>query len=119
MTPHGLSPGPYSAVEVDAKGITDVLDGRPLFSIRWSEIEAVSVAVDPYVSGPRPCAASWLIEGAGRRVMLPLRGRFGVAELALRLVTLAGFDCGALRDALAAEAACRGGRFVCWRRDGA
>jgi hypothetical protein len=57
MLPHSGSRGLYSAVEVDGDHIADVLDGRPLFSIRWPEIETVSVEVDRYVSGPRTCEA--------------------------------------------------------------
>jgi hypothetical protein len=101
---------------VDEDGMTNWICGQPTFSICWSEIETVFVDVDPYVSGPRPCEAFWVIAGAGKCIKLPLRGKRGLDELNLRLVVLSGFDHNALREALEAEAAFKGGDFLCWRR---
>jgi hypothetical protein len=103
-------------VVVDDDAITAWYSSQPRFSIEWSQIETVSVDVDPYVSGPRPCLGFWMIAGNGKCVRLPLSGKPGLDMLNLRLVALPGFDHKALRAALEAEAACAGGDFLCWRK---
>ncbi len=114
MTEKG--PWPDNGVVVDDVGITDWHSGEPRFSVQWSEIDTVSVDVDNYVSGPRPCVAFWMISGHGKSIRLPLMGKPGLDELKQRLIALPGFDHNALRAALEAEAVCKGGEFLCWRR---
>jgi hypothetical protein len=105
-----------NVVLVDDDGIAAWHSNQQTASIDWSEIETVSIAVDPNVSGPRPCVAFWMIAGGEKSLRLPLTGKHGLDLLNLKLVVLPGFDLSALRMALDAEAACEGGGFVCWKR---
>jgi hypothetical protein len=104
-----------NVVTVDDIGITDWHSNQPVFSIRWSEIETVSVEVDPFVSGPRSCEPFWMIAGEGKCLRVPLTGKAGLDVLKERLIELPGFDQQALHRALDAEAMSRGGEFLCWR----
>jgi hypothetical protein len=105
-----------NVVTVDDTAITDWHSNQPVFSIRWSEIETISVDLDPFVSGPHLCEGFWLIAGDANCLRLPMSGKPGVDDLNLRLLALPGFDQQALRRALEAEAAGKGGEFLCWRR---
>jgi hypothetical protein len=116
MTEKAKRPSLDNVIVVDDDAITEWSSGQPTFSIHWSEIETVSVDVDPYVSGPRPCVGFWMIAGNGKCIRLPLTGKPGLDVLNLRLVALLGFDHNALRMALEAEVAGKGGDFLCWRR---
>jgi hypothetical protein len=116
MTEKPQLPWLDNAVVVDVDAITEWYSGQPRFSIPWSQIATVSVEVDPYVSGPHSCEGFWMIAGKGKCMRLPLRGKPGLDELNLRLVTLPGFDHDALRLALEAESLCQGGDFLCWGR---
>jgi hypothetical protein len=116
MTEETHRPWLDNVVTVDDIGITDWHSNQPVFSIRWSEVETVSVDVDPFVSGPHPCEGFWLIAGNANCLRLPLSGKPGVDDLNLRLLRPPGFDQQALRRALEAEAAGKGGAFLCWRR---
>jgi hypothetical protein len=104
-----------NVVVADDEAITIWYCGKPWSAIPWDQVETVSVDVDPFVSGPRPCEAFWMISGRNRLLRVYMR-QAGVDELNRRLAALPGFDHAALRRALEAEAACSGGDFLCWRR---
>jgi hypothetical protein len=115
MSSDAAEPWLDNVVVAEDDAITIWYSGKAWSGIRWDQVETVTVDVDPYVSGPRPCEGFWMISGGDRCLRVYMR-MAGVGELNRRLAALPGFDHAALRRALEAEAACRGGEFLCWKR---
>ena len=104
------NPGERPRVTFDAEGVVRTLpDGRSE-SVRWGELQEVSILTTD--EGPYGDDVIWMLRGTGGGCAVPSETD-GVTGLLARLQQLPGFDNGAVIRAMGSTDAAE---FVCWRR---